>query len=258
MLHRREDSDLIVVTQPSHAWISGQLAAAWGNPELGLEQPDSELRIAAEQHDIAWLDWEASPTLNRETGLPYTFSQLPTIEHLEVWGNARRWAQSYGVLPALLISMHGTYLYDRFHNYDDDSTEEAREARSFLSREKKNQEHLYAKLQQQRDISQDSVAQQRKLISLWDALSLRLLMGIDEPEEFGSVPTAAEDIILTVRPQSPANADFGVDPWPFVSDSVTLACEGRVLQGTFDDEEAMRAALESAPTRFIGFRLVAS
>jgi len=113
MLHRNDSVGLLLISQPSHAWISGQLASSWGNPEVGLDRAGPELLIAAEQHDIAWLDWEARPTLNLETGLPHTFSQLPTLQHIDVWSNATSRALSYGRLPALLISMHGTYLYER-------------------------------------------------------------------------------------------------------------------------------------------------
>ena len=38
-----------------------------------------------------------------------------------------------------------------------------------------------------------------------------------------------------------------LDPWPFRDDRVSLRCEGRRLEGRFDDEEAMRAALGAAP-----------
>ena len=47
----------VAVAQPSHAWISGQLARAWG----GDMQPREEVCLAAEQHDIAWLEWERDP-----------------------------------------------------------------------------------------------------------------------------------------------------------------------------------------------------
>ena len=59
------------------AWVSGELARAWGNEEFGQFVPPKELCLAAEQHDIGWLLWEQAPTLNPETGYPYRFTELP-------------------------------------------------------------------------------------------------------------------------------------------------------------------------------------
>src|SRR5690606_20855747 len=114
-------------SQPAHAWISGQLADAWGNADVGLEPPPIAVRLAADQHDIAWLEWEAAPTLNPETGLPYAFNQLPTLDHLSIWSTSTRRALAYGYLPAALISMHGTHLYERYHDFDADSDDERSE-----------------------------------------------------------------------------------------------------------------------------------
>lgn len=256
MLHRYDAAGLLLISQPSHAWISGQLASSWGNPENGFDSAGAELRIAAEQHDIAWLDWEARPTLNRETGLPHTFSQLPTLEHLEVWSNATSRALSYGRLPALLISMHGTYLYERFHDYESDTSEEASAARAFLQRELEVQGGLMEQLADRSDISHDSFTFQRRLVSLWDAMSLALGMGVEEDREFRDVPAQDDDTVLAVRRNSPADDEFKVEPWPFASDRVDLYCEGRRLDGVFDDEKAMRVAIANAPSEQLRLSLV--
>lgn len=256
MLHRNDAAGLLLISQPSHAWLSGQLASSWGNREFGFDRAGPELRIAAEQHDIAWLDWEAHPTLNRDTGLPYTFSQLPTSEHLEVWSKATSRALSYGRLPALLISMHGTYLYEQFHDFESDTSEEARAARSFLKRELEVQERFQAALAHRSDISHQSIIYQRRLISLWDAMSLALCMGIQEDREFRDVPASNTDRTIVVGPVAAANDTFTVTPWPFVGDRVELYCEGRRLEGKFEDEAAMRTAIADAASEAFRVALV--
>ena len=55
MLHRADPDGPIVITQPAHAWVSGQLAQAWGNESFGEFAPREEVCLAAEQHDIGWL-----------------------------------------------------------------------------------------------------------------------------------------------------------------------------------------------------------
>lgn len=70
MLHRLSKHGLICITQPHHAWLSGQLARVWGNEQFGQFVPKEEVYFAAEQHDIGWLGWEQKPTLNPKTGYP--------------------------------------------------------------------------------------------------------------------------------------------------------------------------------------------
>src|SRR3546814_5390717 len=85
MLFRRDGDETIAITQPSHAWLSGQIVRAWGNDVFAKPEPFEEVCLGAEQHDIGWLDWEAAPTLNAETGLPHTFHELGAEDHTRLW-----------------------------------------------------------------------------------------------------------------------------------------------------------------------------
>jgi hypothetical protein len=256
MLHRIDDAGLIVITQPAHAWISGQLAACWGSAELGLSAPGRELRLAAEQHDIAWLDWEAQPSLNPRTGLPYAFNELPTREHLEVWSAATRRALIYGVYPALLVSMHGTYLYERFHDFDADSDEDARAARAFLDREHAFQGAAIAGLTGSRDLSREEVERDRRLVSLWDAMSLALCMGVNRSRTFERVPGSATDIAIGFAANRGLSGAVECSPWPFRAERVVVGCEARRLDGHFRDNASLQAGLRSAPRVQLEFELV--
>ena len=99
--------DMIVIGQPSHAWLSGQLARAWS------PTPREEVCLAAEQHDIGMAAWDAEPKLNPETGLPRSFMQLELDDHLECWSRAARLVLPQSRYAALLVSLHGTALYER-------------------------------------------------------------------------------------------------------------------------------------------------
>src|SRR5450759_3279039 len=50
----------VVVTQPAHAWLSGQLARAWGNERFGRFEPWEDVCLAAEQHDVGMTAWDLS------------------------------------------------------------------------------------------------------------------------------------------------------------------------------------------------------
>ncbi len=96
MLLRKDGESVIAIPQPSHAWLSGQLARAWGNERFVAPVPNEEVCLAAEQHDIGWLSWEASPVLDERTGLPQEFFALPSRRHIAIWREGVRRASFFG------------------------------------------------------------------------------------------------------------------------------------------------------------------
>ena len=48
MLLRKDGLDVIAIPQPSHAWLSGQLARAWGNDQFAVPLPNEDVCLAAE------------------------------------------------------------------------------------------------------------------------------------------------------------------------------------------------------------------
>ena len=44
----------VVIGQPAHGWMCGQLGRAWGNERFGPVEPAEEVCLAAEQHDTTW------------------------------------------------------------------------------------------------------------------------------------------------------------------------------------------------------------
>ena len=114
MLLRPDGDDVIAIGQPAHAWLSGQLARAWGEPF----DPWEEVCLAAEQHDVGMAAWDRAPKLNPKTGLPRSFMELELDDHLEIWWRAAPLVLQQSRYAALLASMHGTALYER-RNRDD-------------------------------------------------------------------------------------------------------------------------------------------
>ncbi len=256
MLLRREPSRLVAITQPAHAWISGQLANAWGNDSRGIPKVRTELIIAVEQHDITWIEWEQQPTLNPETGLPYTFSELPTLEHFDVWRHSTERAIVYGYLPALLISMHGTYLFERFHDFDSDTSEEVLETHAFLEREKSFQKDALAVVESTYGLSFEVVGRYRELLSAFDALSLMICLGKTDSTTISKVPTSRGPVDLTLTPLNGSGELFKLEPWPFQVSDLSLVCEGRVLTERYESTEQLREAIRTAPALLLKFCIV--
>jgi uncharacterized protein DUF3891 len=249
MLHRQDNQELIVISQPAHAWVSGQLARAWGNKIFGDFAPREATCLAAELHDIGFLDWEEAPTLNSKTGRPHSFLELPTRLHLDIWSTGIKQMMQYDRYAALLVSMHFAGLTQRHPVIH--PPEEAQLARDFLAEQDMLQQKLLTFLR--RDAyygvysGEDIIARNRHLVSLWDWISLLLCMGGCQRQILAGVPgsDANIDLILTPLDTSESNR-VKVSPWPFQKKSLKLVCEGRRLLETFIEEKAMRDALRTA------------
>lgn len=250
MLFRREENQVIAVSQPAHAWVSGQLARVWGNTEFGTFEPWEEVCLGAEQHDIGWLDWERQPRFNQATGLPYSFTELPSEQHIGVWTNASSLAASYNLYAALLVSLHGTGLYERFGSARGDTPAHVA-AQEFIEREKRFQQHAIARLEQDarytRSVSDDVLTRNRGLIATWDWLSLLICGGFEGTKVIERVPAASGEQKLTLVSRGIDRIGFSLDPWPFRAESVTLVFEGRRFPERMSSAEEMRAILNQAP-----------
>lgn len=250
MLHRQEPQGLICITQNTHAWVSGQLARAWGNEDFGSFAPWEQVCLATEQHDISWLKWEEAPTLNPKTGYPHSFLEVSTAVHVGLWRSAKQAALPFGRYVALLVSLHGTGLYERYRGWQK-SPDSTQLVQNFLDQEYPFQEQLTATLQHDSYYAPyatpEAIANNRQLVALWDSLSLALCHGLHSEYLVDRVPIASGETTIALTPSSDDPQSVTVSPWPFRTSAVTLVYEGRLLQKTFTDEEAMREALRSAP-----------
>jgi hypothetical protein len=254
---RTVDGGTLAITQTTHAWDSGQLARAWGNDMTGPVEPRESVYLAAEQHDIGWLNREPEPSLNIEAGRPRSFLELPPETHLgEIWSQAGRLALLTSRYAALLVSLHGTNLYGRFRG---DPAAANGLAQPFLESQDAFQAELIASLRDDPNyaafVTDDVLRRNQRLVALWDRLSLDICRGLNQPDRIEQVPFAGADQPLTIAPVNDDPDHFTIDPWPFTSDHVDLIFEGRVLSERFTDEATLRAGLASAPWRSVRVRI---
>lgn len=246
------DGSALAVSQPAHAWISGQLARAWGGPAAGLERLDELFILAAEQHDIGWLPWEAAPTRDAATGRPYSFVALPRDQHTALWSAGVATAEaSYGPHVALLVSLHGLAIYALTPDEKRDPDDLAA-----VQRFRTEQEAVQARLRAAIAASAEEIAAQRAILLALDLMSLVICgtMG-REMRRTPPVPLAAGATRLTLAFPSDGWERLVVDPWPFRDAAVTVACPARRLAGRFGDAATMRAALAAAPVEAIATTL---
>jgi Protein of unknown function (DUF3891) len=286
MLHR---GDELIIGQPAHAWVSGQLARAWGNDAFPAPSPREPVCLAAEQHDVGWADADLAPLLG-DGGRPRSFIEYPRADHVAIWRAAPRRLLAQSRYAALLVSLHGTSLYERI-DPDGYEPEVAAAIRAYMA----DQRALQAALSAGLDAAE--IDGNRRLILAWDRLSLALCHGNattleDVPAAAGAAtirvepasdepaaaqralnrdePTAAPDAPTRDEPAAAPGAlvrddhavaagvaasAYTVAPWPFAAARVVVGCEARALPGAFADAPALHAALAAAPWVPLRFEL---
>ena len=232
----RSGAPVLAVSQPAHAWVSGQLLRHWADPL------DETLLLAAEQHDIAWLDWEVAPSFDPGTGRPHFFRDVGAASHAPMWeAGVARALNAWGRRVALLVSRHGSVIYTRFTDRHRGADDDGAAALAYLGR----QGAMQAEWASAPGLDAGALAHDTGLIAFADTLSLVLcgalpvLQRIEAPTRSGAVRT------ITVQPHATRAGWVVVDPWPFRDDAVTTEVEARPLPpaGRFTDAGAMRAWL---------------
>jgi len=243
----REDGDdaVLAIGQASHAWISGQLARAWGNAAFPRPEPREEVCLAAEQHDIGWIDEDRAPALNPATGRPRQFFELPRREHLALWTQAPGRLITQSRHAALLVSLHGTGLLDRFPPRDPDPAT-ATAVAIYREGQRALQEALAAAV----GASAEELAGHQALLAAWDDLSLSLCQA--QPRPIRGIASAAGPVDLAV---ANAGDHHTIDPWPFATDTVSVVGEAVRLTGRHAEAAALHAALACAPRVVLHFTL---
>jgi hypothetical protein len=242
-------SPVLAVSQPAHAWIAGQLL------RHSSERLDETLLLAAEQHDIAWLDWEVAPSFDLATGRPHFFRDVGAALHAPMWeaGVARALA-AWGRRVALLVSRHGSVIYTRFTDRHRIADADGSAASAYLRRQGAIQAEWASAL----GLEAGTLAYDSALIAFADTLSLVVCGALPLPQQI-EVPTRSGPArILTVQAHPDRAGTMVVDPWPFRNDFVAIEVEARPLPlaGRFANAESMHAWLAEPARRTLQSRLL--
>lgn len=256
MLLRQDERGWLAIGQPSHAWLSGQLARAWGNHQFGPVHPLEEVCLAAEQHDVGWGFRDLEPLLHPRERRLRSFMEMPLELHLDIFTRGPRRLVSQSRYAALLASMHGWRLYRR-RDLDRASSEDAVAIREFLARQEAFQRELLEALRQDpatEEAAQNTVVERNSLlIWTWDYLSLALCLDW-KAATAKRTPTATGFVDLHLQQDAGAES-WHLHPWPFSASSVSVRCEGRRLPNGSDSEEGLREAFARARWETLEFRL---
>lgn len=260
MLFRQHPDHVVAFTQPAHAWLSGQLARAWGNVQFTRPAPFEEVCLGIGQHDIGWLEWEADPTLNPRTGLPHQFFELPVARHIALWTDGTIAAMTLGSYPALLVSLHAKTIYESYFDLAKANAEDAKRVFDFLGRQEEFRDYLIQRIsrdpQRRVDVTDEALERNRLLLAALDRLSLDICGGITGTVSIPAVPLDDNSRTTLEVTAIGGNPDrLTVDPWPFGPTSLDVTIEGAVLHGPFTDVGLMQETMTGAERQMIRTRL---
>ncbi len=234
MFLETQGAPVLAISQPAHAWVAGQLLRAWPG---GL---DPQLLLAAEQHDVAWLDWETRPVFDPATGCPKLFRDIGAAEHAPVWSDAVRRAYfAWGARVALMISRHGGVIYTRFTDRHRVGKTDAAAATAYLDR----QAPLEAAWAHSLGLAPDQLDRETNLIAFADTLSLGLCGGITLPLDIPD--PAGGPVSYRMQRRTGLGHACTLSPWPFTTPRFDIKLDARPIpDGRFANEAAMRAWLK--------------
>ena len=256
MLLRRDDRGVLAIGQASHAWVSGQLARAWGNERFPAPEPSEEVCLAADQHDTGLAGWDVDPELDRATGLPYSFLEMSIGSHLWAWSAAPSRVLVQSRYAALLVSMHGQRLYER-RDIAKLSAADGATVREYLHAQHDFQQPLLESLRADPVTAPwatpELVGRNSQLIWIWDYLSLALCLPWI-PAVARRAPAHEGPVDLALR-QDQGDHGVVIEPWPFAVSELTVRCEGRRLSERSRSGRQLREHLRLAPWETLELRV---
>jgi hypothetical protein len=247
VLVRLADEGAIAIGQLSHAWLSGQIARAWGNERFPAPDPREEIALGAEQHDIGWARSDLEPPFNSDTGLPRNFLELTVEDHLAIWRDAPERLMSQSLHAALVVSLHGRSLSELRARASPDHAVPLQE---HVSDERARQARMCELL----GVSEPELERTRRQMWTWDGLSLALC---NAWRPFTAKDVPGRDGLIDIELRDRGDRAVTLDPWPLAGESVEVRCEARRIAGRFESELAMREALARARPVTLSFELVA-
>lgn len=110
MIRRPYDDGYVLITQNTHAWLSGQLALHWGNDNVSRPEPFETVLIGTILHDIAWMEKDADPLLNPKNQ-PHDFLEAEVDDFDAMYERGVHEVHQVDPYAALLVNRHLQTIY---------------------------------------------------------------------------------------------------------------------------------------------------
>jgi hypothetical protein len=221
---------LLLVSQPDHAVLAGEILERWDLTELPRSWRDV-LLYATRQHDNGWLDVDPRPSVDAE-GRPYDFIKAPDEVRQGIWPRAVRRLGRNRPLAGALVAQHALTIYSR---YETDPRWDA-----FFAGLSAERDRLLASQGGTGDEARAVFDRTYNFLHMADLASLIFCNGwTDSHDDRGHRFILLGDT-LRIRPD------------PFAGRIVDLRVRGRVIpDARYASDKALGEALDRAPDRWL-------
>jgi len=228
---------LLVVRQSDHGVQTGLFASRWGNESTPTFDPWQAVVDAGTQHDNGWIAWEASPTMDPETGQPWQFYKLTPHEHVPLYRRGIQMAADHDPTTGLLVSMHGAGLYnDRYGTFRlaerHFSDAERVLVDEFLAEQALFQqslgERILGRTLQTHITTDPRVWYNYLLLQVWDRLQLQFAWRLAADGEIAPLPHPGGST-STLKVTNAGEFSIELDPYPFDTSPLVFPMAARLL-----------------------------
>jgi hypothetical protein len=260
MIVRHEsDGTLVMITQNDHAKAAGLIATHWGNSQFAKPRPFESTIRAVFLHDLPWLQEEAAPRFNSETGQTPNYLTVPNESQLAEYQWANDWLYERDRYAGLLVSRHRTGIWNSRYGLMKLPHYRIRklspEIEEHVARSHKEQEEVAA------GYDRLEYTTNYILLQIWDLFSLYICSNEHLKEEsYDPVPTAYKEgagVRMTLAPIAPKK--ISVRPCPFEQPSLDVnVIYRRLPKTTFESAAEFQATYMRAPLQVATFTFIDS
>jgi hypothetical protein len=262
VLRMESETGWWLITQPDHAHLAGDFAAAWGNAQFRRPEPRARVLKGIACHDDGWAARDAHPSITRQ-GRPSAFStelvgkysafeEIDLEEYLAVRDRAVRIIAEDDSYAGLLISMHTTNLLTAHADRSTIAPEGLQLLDAFLARQQDYQSELYSAIREDSSLSTVEAAEQTilehfRLLQSCDNLSLLACVAFGSPAHLLHRLPLNDGGTAEVKVLPIASRHFRVAPWPFAEPELSFAFPARHVTGkVFADSQSLEAAFHAS------------
>jgi hypothetical protein len=251
--HDGSSESWLLVPQIEHARLCGALAASWGDATFKGLRPYSEVLAAIGHHDDGWADWDAAPDVDRASGRPLSFVEMPLELSIDIWRRSIYLACSRGHLAAHMVSAHFTALLQKSSPKWSQDPRRFQSSRQFFDEQSEHREIWFSQWQRaERAVRTRKMAGQAlSYLQFFDVVSLWLCGAVRTEAQSFPTPEGYEMSVAPVGQQR-----FTARPWPLVVGRWNWTAKARRVPVA---HYANREALAAAPSEAVElpFELVA-
>jgi len=244
MIRRDDGHDWLLIPQVQHAHLAADIAAVWRNDLVSPLLLAEQLISAIRHHDDGWAEWEQSPQIDPETGIPREFTEMPMSIATKIWTRSIDECREPAPLPGIWVSKHFCWLAEQAREIRPHIRDDLAAIDEFLAEQRTTHRLWREVLEAEIPTSEAELLMKIgfRFLQFFDRLSLWLCCA--ERQDVWKV-RAKNFGELTFTPTQ--NGVLTIDPFPLSVDRLKLSVTSRrIPQQQFAGDEEFRHALRNA------------